>query len=482
MKIFLITSWIIIIIGGTFIGIHYVKPQAAIEKPIQTAFTNDNLEELDSPDYETKEIKNFSQYISQGDTNMTQQDYEMAVTNYKSAVVLNPSSVSSLIKLGQAYLKNSSPKLAQNVFLKAVKLKPESLSVRLLLLQSHLDLNDLAQAKKLAWSLNENDPRVVIYKGIISTAYKNFDEAKAEFKKVANDETIKDSKYKEQANRYLEAFTTYSYFTEADRNFLKLLLAKALVDDGQYQTAIPMLFEITNEQNNYRDAWITMGYSYLKTHKPKEAIDAFTQAKILDPEKPETLFFLGLAHFGNNELEKAIKYLELAKENGYEPVSDIQTKLANLYILKEDFKKSEEIFSSLQIQDTSNIALATQLVWLNIDKLNNPEKALKIALKIYSAKPTDAMSLNLLGWAYTANEDYINGDKFLKNAISADPNLDAAYLNLGWLNEKTNKEKIAQTYYKKAQSINKTSSIAKLATVRYNNIISGINSPTISQQ
>lgn len=473
MKKFLIISWIIIITGGVFIGIHYIKPKPHVDTPIEVKLDSDNLEDLEKLDYETNDIKNFSQYILDGDNNLVQNNYKEAIENYKSAAVLNPSSVSTLIKLGQAYLKNSSPKLAQNIFLKAVKLKPNSLSVRLLLLQSHLDLNELPQAKQLAWSLNETDPRVIHYRGIIATAYKNYEEAKSQFKQ------IKDEK---QAKMYLTAYETYSYFTEANENFLKLLLAKALVDDEQYQTAIPILFEITNDQNNYRDAWITMGYAYLKTQKPKEAIDALTQAKALDSKKPETLFFLGLAHFGNDEIEKAIGYLKQAKENGYEPSNEVDSKLANLYLLQENFKKAEDIFSSLHNQNSSNIEIASRVVWLNIDKIDKPEKALKAALKTYSSAPKDPMSLNLLGWAYTANEDYMNGEKFLKKAISANPRLDAAFLNLGWLNEKQDKKTVAKNYYKKANQMNKNGAIAQLAAVRYNNLISDINAPTPSQQ
>lgn len=476
----IIILWIFILTGGVFLGIQYTKPKATIQDINKIQITQDTATDHDK-DYETSNDKNFTEHTKTADQAMSRNDQKTAIESYKIAITLNPNSTATLTKLATAYLKDSNPKLAQNVVNKAITLKPTSLALKLILIQTHLDLNQLKQAKDLTWTLDANDPRVIIYKGIISIAYKNFNEAKAQFQKISKTQNNIDEKYKTQANSFLSAFNTYSYFTEAEEEFLKLLLAKALVDNEQYKTAIPILYDITNSQNNYRDAWITMGYAYLKIQKPKEAIDALTQAKALDPKKPETLLFLGLAYFGNDELQKAIIYLNQAKENGYKPENDINQKLSNLYISSKEYQKAEAIFSGLLEQNKNNIEFSTKIVWLNIDKLNNPKKALKTALDAYNNDPKNAMSMNLVGWAYTANEDYTNGEKFLKLAIEKDPNLDAAYLNLGTLNETIGNKDLAEKYYKKAHEINKTGEIAQLAAIKFNQLISGTSSPTASK-
>ena len=67
--------------------------------------------------------------------------------------------------------------------------------------------------------------------------------------------------------------------------------------------------------------------------------------------------------------------------------------------------------------------------------------------------PDKAMSYNLLGWAYTAMEEYDEAEENLQKALSMDPKLDAVHLNLGWLYEKNGQETLAKEYYKKAETI-----------------------------
>jgi tetratricopeptide (TPR) repeat protein len=191
----------------------------------------------------------------------------------------------------------------------------------------------------------------------------------------------------------------------------------------------------------------------------------------LDEEKPQTLFFLGLAYFANNEIDKAIFYMEQADKYGFEPQEQIKLKLGDLYLLQNEYEKSSENYEKVLSKNTANMEIFIRIIWLNIDKLDNPEKALKFAYKALEEYPNDPMSFNLIGWALTALEEYDNAEKFLAKALELDPQFDAATLNLGWLYEKQNHTILAKEYYKKAYVFGDGNSIASLAAVRYNNVI-----------
>jgi len=121
-------------------------------------------------------------------------------------------------------------------------------------------------------------------------------------------------------------------------------------------------------------------------------------------------------------------------------------------------------------KNTTHLDIFTRVVWLNVDKLNNPEKALNIAQAALTNHPDTAMSYNLVGWALTANGNYSEAKTYLDKAINIEPTLDAAHLNMGWLYELKGQENKAKEYYKQAYNLGTGNSITNLAAQRFNSI------------
>lgn len=235
--------------------------------------------------------------------------------------------------------------------------------------------------------------------------------------------------------------------------------------------AMPILFEVLKEQKDYRDAWIILGYAYLQTDKIHDAIYAFETAKTLDPQKPETLYFLGLAHFAQNDLAQAIPLIEQALQNGFEPSVQANQKLAEIYLLNKQFDKAAEKYEKIIEVNDSDVNSYIRPVWLYIDKLKNPQRAIALAQRAVEAHGTSAMSHNLLGWAYAANNQFEEGKTSLQKALEINPDLDAAYLNLGWIYEKKGSYNLAISNYQKANELGGQSAAANLAHERYNKLI-----------
>lgn len=449
--------WIIIIIGFAFIAFEILKPDSA---PSDTKVSRDQTEE------NTEENKTYTEYLKQGDSALANNDYQNAIANFANAAKLNPTSTTPLMRLADSYLRsNQIPKAIDN-FEKALAINPDLTDAKIGLVKSSLAKRDIESAKNSLWQLDANNPQVQYYKAITLILYKEFDQSKDIFTNlVANENT--DTSIKNKSTIFLDKYRTFESFKEGEEVFLETLLAKAMTEVEEYYAAIPLLFDVIDQKNNYRDAWIVLGYAYLNINQIPDAIDAFTQARYLDDDKPETLFFLGLSYYANNEYQQATNYLEAAEKAGYPLVDQINLKLGELHLLKNNFTGAVERFEKVISTDPRNIDYYIKVVWLYIEKLRQPDRALQIAEQALKYQPNLAMSFNLKGWSLTALGEFTEAKKSLNQAISIDPDLDAAYLNLGWVYEKEGTEKLAADYYKKAYVLGSGNSISLLAAERF---------------
>lgn len=477
MKKFLTVLWGLIIIGSIFIGIMVSQPGShpngikVVELEDNTKIPIENIDiETAPPNTSSSEaLSSYSEHIAMGDKNISNGELDSAIENYISAISLNSQSIAPLIKLGETYLLNNQPTEAEETFKKAENIDPQSIIIQLGLARSRLNLRDYEGAKEIVWKLDKNNSQVKYYTALILILAEDTEGAKTLFQEIEKNEAT-ETVLKIKVQSFLNAYETFSYYKEGEMLHLKILLGKAFTEVGEYEAAIPILFKVIEEKNNYRDAWIVLGYAYLNSNKIIDAIDALDQARALDQEQPETLFFLGLAHFANNEIEKAISYLEKADQFGFEPKEQIDLKLGDLYLLQGNYEASAVKYEKVLQRNPSNLGLFVRTTWLNIDKLHNYDKALQISINALEVHPNDAMSYNLAGWAYTAKDDFQEAKKYLTRALEIQPNFDAANLNMGWLYEKQGAKTLAKEYYKKAYLLGNGNAIATLAATRFNNI------------
>lgn len=447
MKKLVILLWILILVGFGFIGYHYFKKDPVTDKTTtpETVIDSQNTAPVS-----------------------TQENIPLP-----SAEKLAETSLPDLLKLTDAYLANQELEKAKTTLAAAAEIADDQNIIALYQARLNLAARDIEGAKALIWALPEeaqNMPEVKYYRAVILVLYKEFPDAQSTFKTLVEDPNTSQL-LKDRSQKFLAAFETFSYYTEADNAFLELLLSKALADVGEYNSAIPLLFEIIQTQNNYRDAWVVLGYCYLNTRQYQDAIDALTQAKDLDPEKPETLFFLGLSYFAKGNTEQALAYLEKADERGFSDEETLNTKLGDLYLAEEDYEQASAKYETvLDASENANLELIVKIVWINIEKTNDTEKALTFATLALEKYPEEAVSHNLVGWAYTANGDYEEAKKHLEQAIEINPEFDAAHLNIAWLYQKQGFTNLAREYYKKAYILGQGTAIGNLAAERYNSL------------
>lgn len=456
-KKLLVTLWIIIFIAGGFLTYNYIAPKAAIDTAPTDTNPNQNLQ------FSDKDIKdqNFSNLLAQGDKFFEEEGYKDALTYYMAALKKYPESGQTLYKTGLTYLADNNPEKARGYFeqLKTLS-KTQDPRIDVLIGRTYLNQRKAEEAKKYFESLSYDNEDVKYYRAIIDILYKNHDKAKEALKSLTS----------EKAKILMNAYNDF----DANRGGLPAhrdtILGKALIDVKEYESAIQVLFNAINTNNGYRDAWILLGYSYLKTEKYPDALDSLLQAKTIDPEKPETLFFLGMTYSLQNRYEDAAFYFKKAKTAGFEPQIQVIQKLADSYMILKDYENAVSEYSEIIDINPEDLTIFTKAIWICIEKINKPQRAIGLAEQALKAHPDNAISYNLLGWSFVAYGDYERGKENLEKALTLNPDLADAYLNIGWMFEKQEDLDSAAKYYEKAYELGKNTSVANIALVRLNNL------------
>jgi len=399
----------------------------------------------------------------------------LAISEYQNAYNADTTSLTPLFRIGQIYLNTNDYIKAQNTFQQILGIDKTNTEAQIQLGKSLIgerNLNDqtnITQAKTIFDAITVPTQESKYYQGILAAFFADYDNSQKLLQDSANLNTSPDITNK--ANNFLAAFKEYKANVDSGNLHLKTLLGRSFAQTEEYNLAIPILYQVIQNKKDYRDAWVLLGYSYMKIEKNQDAVDALEEAKTLDPTKPETLFFLGLAYYSLNDYQKAVDNLELAKTNGFQPSIQVDQKLAEVYLLLNNFPKSAKSYEQVLTLNNEDVNYYVKPVWLYIEKLNQPENALKLAQKAVDTHPKEAMSYNLLGWSYIANNMLDQAESNLRHAMALNPELDATYLNYGILLEKKGQPQNALNFYKKANLKGKGNSISVVAATRYNNLI-----------
>jgi len=211
----------------------------------------------------------------------------------------------------------------------------------------------------------------------------------------------------------------------------------------------------------------------LRKIKFREAHIALSRALSFDTDKPEILFLLALAYQGIDDYDAAIENLISALRKGYPNTTQLAERLADAYSAKDDYENAIKHYETVIASGDKEVGYYVRPVWIYLDKLKQPQKALDLSMKAFRLFPEEAMAYNLLGWSSIENGSLESAKRYLEKAIEIDPELDAAYLNLGLYYERKENLKKASEFYQKAYDIateNYNPSIAKTAKGRYDTI------------
>jgi tetratricopeptide (TPR) repeat protein len=404
----------------------------------------------------------------------------LAIAQYQEAYNKDNSNSSPLIEIGRIYLRTNNFPKAEETFRQLYSQNPNNDDIKIYLGRSLINQRKISEARPLIDSVSTPTQLSKYYQGILAAFFGEHDKAKDLLNQsVGLGQNNGSEDLTKKAKNFLNAYNEFKSNVESPDVHLKVLLARSFNQCGEYQMAIPLLFEVTKAKLDYRDAWILLGFAYLQTGKYQDAIEALERAKILDNQKPETLFYLGLGYYSVNDFKKAEENLSLAKQYGFQPEILVDQKLAEVYLQLQNYSKSAAAYEQLLGLNSDDVNYFIRPIWIYLEKTKEPSKALALAQKAASLHPNQAMSHNLMGWTLIYNNQFDQAEQELKQAMAIDPNLDATYLNFGILFEMKNQPDKALVFYQKAHKLGQGDNIALSAADRYNKLLAQSNNSTL---
>lgn len=400
-------------------------------------------------------MSSFGTLIQKGDQAFLGRDFKQALVFYIKANQTDPNNTLAYYKIIDTYLYtenipvaeknlnllkeagiNNSDIVIRNARIKLVQSEPEAAINLLVNTEQTLEnliyqiiaqamLQNHTQAHQLASQLND---------------------------RIQNESTSITPKTNAGQNLF-KAYEVFSTFESGNDVYLNTLIGQAILAIDEPKIAREFFYRAIEQDTNYRDAWIGLGYAFLTIKNYSEADKALDTARQRDPYKAETYFYQALSQGEQSNYKRAIGLLEQAKNQGYKDQTLLDQYLAINFNAAEDYASALPYFLSVINQKSVPITYYVTPIWIMLEVNSTPAPAIELAMKAVSAYPENALSYNLLGWAQIYANDYQTAKTNLNQALKLDPELAAAYLNYGLLFKKQNKLEAAIPFFQKAEEL-----------------------------
>ena len=161
----------------------------------------------------------------------------------------------------------------------------------------------------------------------------------------------------------------------------------------------------------------------------KRALEAITAAQDLVPNNPMLRFQEGWIYYHAHKFDEAIERMEKLISDFPRPqpeqvrriVRSAQSSLSNIYVLKGDIKKGEEILEAVYRDDPEDITVNNDLGYLYADQGKNLEQAEAMIRKALAAEPDNGAYLDSMGWVLFKREKYDAALPYLEKAVKNSP-------------------------------------------------------------
>src|SRR3989339_825258 len=293
----------------------------------------------------------------------------------------------------------------------------------LLLLESIVALRtgELLETRRLLQNA-EDSPQKHYGLALLSIIEGNHEQAQIELQEVINGwEPV----LRSNARTIMAAYQEFALFEESLNIHLITLLARALAQVQECELALPLLVQVTQAKDDYRDAWIVQGFCELTTERPEQALSSLEQAYNLDPQKPEIQYFLARSYAALNDHKNAMTFFEYALQNGLQPQSEVRRQLANSALQSGNADLALQQYDALTKDPESTIEPYEGYVTASI-ALGRAEEAYFMAQEAVKRWPEDAISHDLLGWAALESGRKDEAAQALTKALDINPYLTSA--------------------------------------------------------
>lgn len=414
-------------------------------------FSSANLLDEDLAEVNPQLPLSFETRISKGDQLFEAGYYELAAEEYSIAVSIQDNVETAYTKLGLTQLKLGHYEEALSSMKRAYELSPGD-ATRVNYAISLMRTAQFTEAKNLLDEGNAQDQGTLFYRSLLEAHLGDFDAAEAHLNEAVG---LSGSVPSTCLQSVQNAYQSYHAQQGGQGVYLKTILSKAMIDCEEYPLAEILALQVLNEKNDYRDAWIMMGYAQLQMDRFTEAEDSFEQAKKLDGVKSETHYFLGIAHLKQAEYEEAVDSFELALLYDFEPEKEAYLKLAESQNALGNFEDALAAYEYLLKIDQSRLSLFEEPLHIAMNILGDYDRALTLAQESTSYFPQEALSHTYLAEVHLRRGEIEQADSSINIAFDINPNLAESHYIAGQIRVAQNDIEGAKWEFKTTYELSK---------------------------
>ena len=254
--------------------------------------------------------QSYQNQINKGLNYYINQDYRLAISQFVQANKIDKNQALPFLLSAECYLNLDKPELAKKNIYAAQFKNNYGLYGQLVELQYYIYSRENSEAQKLLASMHPEYAEVQFWQGIFALNTQDINNAKKSFETLAN--SPENNPYYHIALSFKYNYELFQTFRDADTGFLQTLTAKNLLNHNQIIASRLLSYTALKENPLFRDAWLSLGYSFVKSREYTKALKTLDKTRKLDPYYPETHLYLGIAYYNTNNYANAIRHLTLA--------------------------------------------------------------------------------------------------------------------------------------------------------------------------
>jgi len=417
-------------------------------------------------------------YQKKGDLDLQVRAVTAALQNYQKALVLTPRNSEIYLKIGKIYWSKNLPKEAKSMIEKALSYNKENKEAYLIGGQIYLEEKDYTTAADyLKRFINQGGEQPEAYAGLIKDQIaQNKKEESADWAQKAfllypdnpqiiyvcslawffnNDyqkaqkgwERLKNEKdYHDLAQLGIE---TINKLEGSSASYQKMLLGNFYNQNNLPSLALIYFDQVLKEVPAYRDAYLGKAEAYLLQKNYEKAKENLTLAQKQDPVYGLTFYLWGKILREQKDQREAINYFKKAQERGYDNAL-MEKELAESYLEINDYSSALSAYQKVLDFAPTDLEAQEKIIWLQAEKLNQPNSALKRAKEIELLNPQSAWAKDILAYALIMNNQLSLAKETIDKAISLEPFFALNYYYLGLLYKKQGNLPEAKTNFIKA--------------------------------
>jgi tetratricopeptide (TPR) repeat protein len=326
---------------------------------------------------------------------------------------------------------------AQNI----ISNKPDYVPAYLVLGQVYLEQDRLSKARETFEQCLQLDPtqaQAYYFQGIIHEKWNQMDLA-----------------FEYYQNAWMQSRGSIPYL-------LAMVEIKAL--QGQYQQALTLLTENLSTVERDSTLYLTAGNLLASLNRHTEALDMFTEAHDISPDKTPVKEALAFAFYRVGRNKEALELFQtLAKGPGIDGNQNhwlYELAMGDCYMALKQNHQAQRCFETVTEQDPLNPKAWKRLAQVQLAR-DNLDQAEQSAQRALSLKPKDTEALMIQGYVALKRNNYSQGQTIFQRIVRQEENNGLAYCLLGQCLQADGKGSEAILCYSEALKINPEDTLAK---------------------